>query len=147
MLLFHLSVQLFFLLLLLLLFSFIPIIVLLWMSFIFIKERDVKEVVREWGFRNAPYTSLNKLLCFSSPALRLFFWHSCCLQILNFPGFQSESASFPCSVLLQSWVTGHCCTDSLASKQQLRLLTWERAFCWSLHLVGLGFLKNTCTLS
>ena len=36
------------------------------MSFIFIKERDVKEVVREWGFRNAPYTSLNKLLCFQA---------------------------------------------------------------------------------
>lgn len=141
-LLFHLSVQLFFLK-----FSFIPIIVLLWMSFILIEERGVKEVVCAWGLGNAPYASLKKLLCFSNPALHLLFWHSCCLQILNFPGFQSEPASFPCSVLLQSWVSGHCSTDSLASKQQLRLLTWECALSWCLHLVGLGLLKNTYTLS
>lgn len=141
-LLFHLSVQLFFLK-----FSFIPIIVLLWMSFILIEERGVKEVVCAWGLGNAPYASLKKLLCFSNAALHLLFWHSCCLQILNFPGFQSEPASFPCSVLLQSWVSGHCSTDSLASKQQLRLLTWECALSWCLHLVGLGLLKNTYTLS
>ena len=119
-LLFHLSVQLFFLK-----FSFIPIIVLLWMSFILIEERGVKEVVCAWGLGNAPYASLKKLLCFSNAALHLLFWHSCCLQILNFPGFQSEPASFPCSVLLPVCVPKIAwCPWQIAHKSQAEGSKW-----------------------